>query len=205
VAVLTNAYTTTASVAQALGISDSDDDGRIDDAIKAASRQIDDHCGRKFWQDTDVVVRTYFPDTSHTVVVDDISTTTGLIVKIDDDDDGTYETTLTINTDFIVEPINAAAEYPVRPYTWLTMVDNYTFPRWGRRPSVQVTARFGWPAVPDEVTKACRIQAKNLYKADAGTFSGFQLSAEAGIVMRTPGLDPVARDLLESYRRVWIG
>lgn len=203
---ITNGYTTLDAVLAELGISDADDDVRIDAAINAASRQIDAHCGRRFWQDSEVKVREYHADDAYHVEVDDISTTTGLIVAIDEADDGTFSTTLTSGTDFVLHPLNAADEVPVRPYDVIVMTDTYTFPMSSsRRPGVRVTAKFGWPAVPDDVAQACLIQAKNIYKASSGTFSGFQLSNETGIVMRTPGMDYVAAALLAPYRKVVVG
>lgn len=203
---IVNGYATLPDLAAELGIQDADDDTRLDAAINAASRQIDAHTGRRFWQDATVKIREYHADDYYYAEVDDISTTTGLVVKIDTGDDGTFATTLTETTDFILHPLNAADETPVWPYDRIVLTDTHVFPvKTSRRPGLQVTARFGWPAVPDEVRQACLIQAKNLYKATSGTFSGFQLSNEAGIVMRTPGLDAVALALLERFRKVLAG
>jgi hypothetical protein len=88
---LTNAYGTMQQLRAAAGITDAnntDHDSALEIAGNAAARMIDDHCGRRFWQDGTVQVRTYCPDEACEVDVDDISTTTGLIVKVDDDDDG---------------------------------------------------------------------------------------------------------------------
>lgn len=201
---VTNGYVATRTLAEELGIADEEDDPRLEAAIASASRQIDAHCGRRFWQDATVVARTYYAVDRTWLPVDDISTVTGLIVKIDEDDDGVYETTLTQTTDFLLGPANAALETPVRPYEEITLVDNYYWPQ-TRRPGVQVTAKFGWPAIPDDVVTACTIQAKNLYKVTgAGVFGSMQLSVD-GIPMRIPGLDYVARALLESFRRDVIG
>jgi hypothetical protein len=151
-----------------------------------------------------VVDRQFFPDSYYEVETGDISTTTGLIVKIDGDDDGTYETTLTISTNFILLPTNAADEVPVQPFTCVRIVDGVnTFPMWGSgRPSCQITAKFGWPAVPDDVAKACLIQATQLFKASDAVFGG--LNFDAGILRVRDTLNPMASGLLEGYvvRRV---
>lgn len=202
---LTNCYATLGELAEVLGIDDSDDDARMINAINAASRQVDAHTGRRFWQDSVVATRKYHADDDYFVEVDDISTTTGLMVKIDSTADGTFATTLTISTDFELGPLNAAAEVPVRPYETITAVGTYLFPMVNRRPGVSVTAQFGWPAVPDDVSQACLVQAKNLYKAPAGTLAGYQMSSGDGIVTRIPGLDGVAVALLENYRKVRVG
>lgn len=201
---ITNGYTNLGTMCNVLGIPDTDDDTRLEAAIAAASRQIDAHCGRRFWRDADPKVREYRPTEAQRADVDDISTTTGLIVKLDEDDDGTFETTLTNVTHFLLAPFNAADETPVRPWCEILLVDGDIFPRsMSGRPGLQVTARFGWPAIPDDVVQACIIQSKNLYKATAGTFVGYQLSVESGVAVRNPSLDPVAAALLEPFRKVW--
>lgn len=201
---ITNGYATVAEVAEVLGIDDTDDDVRIEAAINSASRDIDAWCGRRFWQDAVVATRVYYPIDRMEAPVDDISTDTGLVVKIDDDADGVYETTLTQGTDFLLLPVNADVESPAQPWTSIRMLDTYYLPRDRYRPTLQVTAKFGWPAVPDQVAQACRIQAKLIYKSTGGTYAGFQLASDVGIVMRTPSLDPVAAGLLAPYRLEWV-
>lgn len=182
-----------------LGSADSADNGRLELSITAASRQCEAYTGRRFWQDATVQVRTYYPNNSAECFVDDISTTSGLIVKVDDDDDGVYETTFTASN-YVLLPLNAANANPVRPYDLIRLVSSDTsFPGNGFRPSVQVTAKFGWPAVPDDVTKACLIQAAQLFKASDAVFGVAQF-AEAGYAMRVQNrLNPMAEALLEPY------
>ncbi len=200
---ITNGYTDIATLTNVLGINDGDDDVRLAAAINAASRQIDAHCGRRFWQDSEVKMRQYRPEESRFAIVDDISTTVGLIVAIDDDDDGTFETEYTITTQFVLGPYNAFDEVPMRPYFEIHLVDGDVFPRSFARPSLQVTARFGWADIPDDVTQACLIQSKNMFKAPSGTFTGYQLSVESGVAVRTPSIDPMAAALLEPYRKAF--
>ncbi len=204
---ISNGYATLLALKDALKIAASDtvDDDMMELAIESASRQIDDHCGRgrKFWQDTAVVARKYFPQQSGVLFVDDISTVTGLIVKVDTSDDGTFDTTLTISTDFDVHPVNATAETPVRPFTAIRLLDGalsgFASASSGR-PTVEVTAKYGWPAVPTAVARACVFQAKNLFKAPDTMYGSFQL-AQDGNALRVPAMDPIARALLEGFVR----
>jgi len=103
---ITNGYCTQNQLKQFNGIptSDTADDDLLDDAINAASRQIDSFCGRIFFQQN-ATARKFFTDDLYRLRVDDISTTTGLVVKYDDDDDGVYETTVS-SSDFQLLPIN---------------------------------------------------------------------------------------------------
>ena len=199
---LTNAYSTIDEYRSALQIRDVDDEDRLTVALNAASRQIDKHCGRRFWQDGTVKVRTYHAEDSWTCVVDDISTTTGLIVKTDEANTGAFGTTLTISTNFVVEPLNAAAETPVRPYEQIVIVDTLggTFPMTSRA-GVQVTAKFGWPAVPDDVKLATIVQAQMLYKAGDAALGVLQGGID-GNSFRVGRIHPTVVGLLEDYVRL---
>ena len=202
---ITNGLTTLALIKATLGITDTANDTELELSIEASSRQAEAHCGpgRKFWQDSAVVARKYFPAFNDIVVVDDISTLTGLLVKVDTSDDGTFDTSLTIGTDFQVLPVNAAAEYPVEPWTAIQLLDgtlsSFTALASGR-PSVEVTAKFGWSAIPTAVARACLVQARNIYKSQDATFGSFQLSID-GSPRSIPAMDPVARAQLEPFIR----
>lgn len=198
---ITNGYTTQTIVAAELGITSpsATQQTQIDAAVNAASRQIDAHTGRRFWQDGTVQTREFYADSWEFCPVDDISTTTGLVVKLDDADTGAFGTTLTISTHFILHPLNAADRVPVWPFTGIRIVDSgYRFPMSSSgRPGVQVTAKFGWPAVPDDVAQACAIQAVQLYKSSQAVFGG--LSFDAGILRVRDTLNPLAAALVEGY------
>lgn len=200
----TNPYCDRDDLKVDLSIRTVDHDARLDAAIAAASRQIDGYTGQRFWQDGSVVAREFFAEDYQTVRVDEgISTVTGLIVKTDDNDDGTFETTHTIATEFILWPPNAADEVPVRPYRAVRLVDGDAFPMSASgRPGVQITAKFGWPAVPDDVTKACLIQASQLFKASDAVFGAVQVGVDGYALRVRQSLNPMAMALLEPYVRV---
>ena len=199
---LTNAYTTIAALKQELNIGQADTsyDVKLETALNAASRQIDRHCGRRFWQDPSVVQREYYADNPYLCSTDDISTTNGLVVRVDTGDDGTYATTLTINTHFVLLPRNA--DHDSLPWNEIRIVDAdlTSFPLWtSGRPSVRVTAKFGFATVPDDVNKACLIQATQLFKASDAVFGG--LSFDAGILRVRETLNPMAAALVEFYAK----
>ena len=132
-----------------------------------ASRGIDGLCGRYFSQDAAVSVRYFDPDDPYCTPTDDISTTTGLIVATDDAANGGYSTAWTLDTDYFLEPVNQR-QGPVGgwPYTEITALNTRWFARnvISRRPLVKVTARWGWAAVPDQITHAALIAAARLFK-----------------------------------------
>jgi len=118
---ITNGYTTLNNQKTFLSITDSSDDTLLENLIESASRSIDRIANRRFYADAAASARTYRAYSNIYTFVDDISSTSGLIVQTDDDGDGTFETTLTITTDFLVEPCTAITKG--RPITQLTVVN----------------------------------------------------------------------------------
>ncbi|HCT81756.1 MAG TPA: hypothetical protein DGT23_35285 [Micromonosporaceae bacterium] len=183
------------------------DNAVMERAINAASRAIDRFCGRKFYLEAAVGIRVYRPKEPDIAWVDDIGTTTGLVIKTDTDGDGTWTTTWQ-SDDYQLEPLNAdvvGAGSTVQPYAWwrIVAIDTETFPVSENRVTLQVTARFGWSAVPDDVTEACLLKAAGLYKRKdspqgiAG-FDGFG-------AVRVTRSDPDVVSLLRPYMRLQIG
>ena len=200
---MTTTYTTTEAVINEIGGStDPTIQAKVAAAISAASRRIDKRCGRRFWQDTAVVVREFYADDhdcleSRAGQVMDISTATGLVVKIDSAGDGSFATTLTVGTDFILVDPNAGDDGEA--FTGIRMVGNQSLPvlRNGR-PGVQITAKFGWPTVPDDIATACLNQSVFLYKGPDAAMGGLSFGDGAFMRMRS-GLNPIAEDLVKGY------
>lgn len=198
-------YATLAELRDWVGIpaADTADDTKLTLALDAATAAIDAFCDRTFAADGSVTVRYYSPTTGGHLDVDPISTLTGLVVATDDNGDGTYETTWTIGTDFRAEPVNAAAAGD--PWTRLTSLGTRWFPQLPYRPSVSVTAKFGWPGgvAPAPVKQAALIQAAFLWGRKDSRF-GVAGSPDLGNELRVESaLDRTAQALLRQYRRNW--
>ncbi len=171
----------------------------INRAISAASRGIDWECGRRFYADTDATsVRYYTPDSPEVIQIDDLITLTSVLV--DDDGDGTFDVTWTNNADFVLEPLNAAAEG--WPFTLLRRHPRSSLVLPGYPRSVKVTGKFGWTEAPDQVVQACELIAGKLLKRvredPGGTGEALALG---GAAVRLAGSDPVVRGLLAPYVR----
>tara|TARA_B100000900_G_scaffold361404_1_gene334085 strand:+ start:2986 stop:3612 length:627 start_codon:yes stop_codon:yes gene_type:complete len=189
-----------------IGLSGSGQDDNIDNALDGASRQIDKITGRRFYQDSSAQVKTYTPNNEFILDVDDISTTTGLIVKLDDNDDGTFETTLTINTDFIVEPVNpdiikiTGGTTYTAPFTQLRILNTRSSERFD--PSivnnVQVTAKFGYSFIPEPIKQATLIQGLRLFKRKDAPFNILG-NEQTGQIELFNKFDPDARELIKGY------
>ncbi len=202
----TAGYISAADLKSYIGLTGSGQDTNISNAITAASRQIDRICNRRFWQDSSVQVKTFTPISNIFLEVPDISTTTGLIVKLDTTDDGSYDKTLTINTDFIVMPTNpillgtGAGEH--KPYTEIRILNTRSSERFD--PSiinnVQITAKYGFAIVPEAIEQATRIQALRLFKRKDTPYNVFG-NDETGTIELFNKFDPDAMALLKDYRR----
>lgn len=156
---ITNGYCTLAEIKAFVNIVDSNDDDELEDAVNSASRQIDAYCGRKFYADGATSAKVYRTRNPYMVVVDDISTSTGLVLKYDDSDDGTYETTVA-STDFILLPLNGEAfGIDGLGFTSIELLSDgpHEFPttHTNNRPRIEVTANWGFAAVPEPVRQAC--------------------------------------------------
>jgi hypothetical protein len=197
---ITNGYCTLAELKSALRITDSTDDTLLESAIESASRRIDGYCGRFFYQTASTAVPMYPYDEYLLVFPNDVATTT-ITIKIDSEANGTYATTLTQGTDYVLQPRNV----PIysRPYESARMVGGATFPLF-TLPSfetVQVTTVWGWASIPDDVNQACILLAMRQF-ARLNAALGVVGFADMAITVRA--VDPDVRDLLSPYRKFGI-
>lgn len=197
---ITNGYATLTQIKNYMSISDNTDNDLLEDLIESASRSIDRIANRRFYLDANASARLYRAYSDIFVYVDDIGTTSNLVVKTDSNGDGTYAKTLTLNTDYILDPLTASSLG--RPFTQLTMVSNTeTWPIFpgltqnGLRPGVQVTARWGWPSVPDDINMACLILTADLYKRKDAP-GGILGLGDLGVVR----MSPIGRDVTAMVR-----
>ena len=183
-----------------MSISDNTDNDLLENLVESASRSIDRIANRRFYLDATASARLYRAYSNIFVYVDDIGTTSSLVVAVDENGNGTYSKTLTLNTDYILDPLTSPSLN--RPYTQLTMVSNTeTWPIFpgltsnGLRPGVQVTARWGWPSVPDDLNMACLILTADLYKRKDAP-GGLLGLGDLGVVR----MSPIGRDVTAMVR-----
>lgn len=158
------AIITVANLKAHLGLTDAVDDTPLTTAVNAANAMVVQRCRRSFDTDATATARIFRPVHNRYVVVNDIHTATDLVVKTDDDDDGTFETTIAA-ADYQLEPLNGVVDGESGwPYTAIRAVESDTFLMATRRASVQVTAKWGWAAVPGPVTQATLLVAARLFK-----------------------------------------
>lgn len=189
------AYATVSELKAMLGIpaATATYDDELELVIGAASRAIDHSAGRQFGQLAAPAARVYTAD-CWTVVIDDLMTLVGLEVKADDDGDGVYERTI---TDFVLHPRNASSDG--RPWTNFAAGSGTWLPT--REGAIEVTAQWGWSAVPDVVKRACMTQAGRFFKrrdAPFGVAGSLENGSEIRLLSR---LDPDVSVLVAAVRR----
>ena len=202
---ITNGYATRNQIKAALriGTADTIDDELIDNCAGAASRLIDGYCNRKFWAVGSATARVFQAEDSFFCSIDDISGT-ALTLQTSTNADGVFDTTWT-PTDWQLEPLNANLDGLTWAYDKIRAIGDYLFPtvnaNYGAQALVKVTAIFGWPAVPEEVTQATIIQASRIFKRYDSPLgvAGF---GDMGAIRVSRALDPDVAQLVEPYRRM---
>ncbi len=169
-------------------------DNELRMAIPAASRGVDEYCGRTFSTGGTADVRYFTPYDPRVVEVDDlISATT---VESDYNGDGVYETTWA-TTDYVLEPANAPSLS--KPYETLRVypLGNQRLTLWPN--SVKITGQFGWGDPPAGVKQATMIMATRLVQRARQAPFGVVGVGFDNISVRIPSVDPDVRFLLEPY------
>ena len=166
---LGDSYSTPTELKTYLRITDSADDALLTDSLATASRAIDHFCGRQFNKATSATARAFHPEQRGLLVkVDDFWTTSSLAIAVDGGNDGTYEQVLT-TADYSLEPSNGVVDGESGwPFYRIRAVNTW-FPC-SVRPSVQVTAQWGWTAVPPGIKQACIYLAEEVYKLKGAPF-----------------------------------
>jgi hypothetical protein len=213
---ITDAYATNATYKAVIGKSTGDDDSQIDAQCLAISRYIDRKLNRFFTRDDAVTTRIYYPlgyysgnpeaenpwigiPRARDLDVDDISTSTGLVIKIDTDRDGDFsdETALLV-TDYELHPLNADKGPEPKPWNQIHLPAWSTRQGWPTGSPIQVTARFGWPAVPQAIVQAtCQLVAILRIEGPRATS---QISAGFDTVL---GASSEAQDIVKQLQAVY--
>lgn len=188
-------YTDLATVKDSLGKTSVDDrDDLIEQAIRSASRMVDERAGRQFYLDVTATARrlkaseAYLDDNGELHFgVPDIGVADGLIVETG----GPGAWTTVDADDYDTDPDTAPDDG--RPIT-----DLYGAPGWlpatGR---IRVTARWGWPAVPEAIVQATVLLASRLYRRKDSP-QGVLGNAEWGAI-RVSRMDPDVEALVAPF------
>lgn len=145
-------------------------DDNIIDAIASASAEIEKHCNRQFNKSDVATARVYQPDDSVTVTVDDFWTTDGLVVEVDTNGDGSFSTVVPAS-DYELYPRNGVVDGQIGwPFYEIEFVSDVLPVHHRRKGIVRVTAKWGWPVVPEAVRQACVIIAAETHQLKDAPF-----------------------------------
>ncbi|SET43384.1 head-tail connector protein [Nonomuraea wenchangensis] len=172
-------------------------DDLLEEALESASREIDRHCERQFNKADVVSTRIYRPKGCKLVTVDDFYSTEGLVIATDSGDTGSFNTVWS-ETQYELEPLNGIVNGEFGwPYFRIRAVGSAAFPVTHDRASLQITALWGWSAVPAPVKRATLVIASETAKLKDSPF-GVAGYGEFGPVRVKNS--PVAMRMLAPYR-----
>ena len=202
---LVNSYATRNQVKAALriGTADTQDDELLDNCAGAASRLIDGYANRAFWVVGTATSRVFSAGSDFVCQVDDMSST-AITVRSSQQANQIFDTIWT-TSDYQLEPINGIQDGLTVPYTRIRAIGDYLWPtlntNFGEEALVQVTALWGWPAVPEPITQATIIQASRIFKRYDSPLgvAGF---GDLGVMRVSRALDPDVMQLVEPYRKM---
>lgn len=181
-----------------LGITGAARDTMLTRKLNAASRRIDSYCKRfrgAFNVPTEASTRVFSTAgrvLDNVVYLDDIGSLDDLAIE-----SGTAAG-FTVVTGYDTAVSNGLAE-------GLAIESLYNpagWPTWAGQ-QLRVTARWGWPELPDDVAEATMLQATRLLKRKDSS-EGVVGSADWGQI-RVSRVDPDVRELLEQYVRMVVG
>lgn len=191
-------YITSAELKAQLAIGDTVDDTQIALAVTAGSRLVDTITHREFSTDTSATARVFHPMTSCRAYIDDALEITAVAIGTGN---GTYGTTLTVNTEYWTLPLNGVGDDNQTGWpTYAIETDNRFTCAYNNRPTLQVTAKWGWPAVPDAVKQATMFLAARLFRLRDVPFGMVAGGIETGPLPVRDIKD--AQTLLLSYTKV---
>lgn len=187
-------YATLAQLKSMMTVTDTDRDSVLVDKLAAASRSIDTTTGRRFYLDAAATARVINPSRK---VVRDEDGAHLLVADIGDLDDLVVEVGRTgawtaVTGSVEAEPTDAIDE--LKPVTSLLIGGSWPS---GGGSRVRVTARWGWPAVPQGVHEATLILAARLFKRKDSP-EGVLGSSEWGVI-RLSRTDPDVYEQIKSY------
>lgn len=201
-------YATTADVKSYLRINDTADDVLLALWITAASRAVDNFCGRQFGTVAVAESRTYEARWDSHISC--------WVVQIDD----VYNGTITVTgpnseaiTDFELGPINAVQKGKVYERLLLTNPGSpnacgwfWQYPQVTQNHRVKITVnsdKWGWPTVPTPAKTATMLQTARLAARRDSPFGIAGSPSEGSELRLLATLDPDLKTSLSAFRRDW--
>lgn len=189
-------YASLADLKLRLGITVTTWDTVLTSDLISASRKIDNDTGRRFYADALASARTYNPALcvvrsydGDKILIEDAASAPTLL------ETGYQSTFTTVDSgSYEFGPDNALAlGYPIQ---WILLPYGNLPWSWGR---IRVTARWGWPSVPEAIKEACLLQASRLFSRRESP-NGIAGTNDFGLI-RVGRWDPDYESLLGAYEK----
>lgn len=181
---------------------DTSPDATVLTQLTAVSRFLEREAGQFFNRDGAATARILFGDGSDVLFLKTeglpgIATTTGLVVKVDTDDDGSFADETAV-TGVVARPLNAALGPEAAPYTelWLPSGASRSYFPTGYR--VEVTADYGWPEVPDLIKELC-IELTAIWRQESQRATG-RIPELSQVVSESPYALSLVKRFRNAYR-----
>jgi hypothetical protein len=175
-----------------IGIAVVTDDDIIYAMMDEAKEAIDNYCNRRF--DKESATTKYYDGAGSTLWIDDIYTITS--ISIDEDGDGTYESTLSA-TDYIAYPLNKNQK------SWLEISNDGDYGGFanGIKKGVKIVGTFGWEYVPSPVVRAAKIMVISMYNNRQTMGKKSETLGDYSYTMDSVAMPDIVKELLNPYRK----
>lgn len=170
------------------------DEAEIAAAVAAAESTIDAYCQRTFTVPTGASARTFVATDLCVMIVPDIAVATGLVIV----DNGTTLTAAQYQLEIapnVTGPIDVSGR--TWPYSRIRRLSGSWSVSADREATLTITARWGWAAIPAEVTLATKLLARDFLLARDTAFGIVQV----GDFSRRIAANGVVETLLAPLRR----
>jgi hypothetical protein len=170
------------------------DEVEIEGARLAAESVVNSYCQRTFTVPTAATTRTFVASDGYVIVVPDIESTTDLVII----DNGSTIAAAAYQLEIspgVTGPIGVSGR--TWPYTQIRRVSGTWWRDSDYEDTLSITARWGWPAIPPEVTLATKLLARDFLLARDTAFGIVQV----GDFSRRVAANGVVETLLSPLRR----
>jgi hypothetical protein len=177
---------------------DTSQDGLMQYALDAATGFIDTYTGRSFRAETAVAKRFTPLSPNYLDLIPDIRSVT--TVKLDDDADFTFGTTLAAS-DYYLLPLVPLPDAGIYQRLQIAPTSSMAF-TWSGTTQVEITGDWGYVvngAPPATIITACLLQASRLFSRRGAPF-GVLENTDIGQFTRIGTMDPDVKALLSPYK-----
>ncbi len=190
-------YCTLDEVKSELELDNETYDDMLQGMIEQAKEFIDDFCDRHF---DSVAATRYFDGASSLLFIDDLASIAGVNdgIFLDEDGDGTYDTTAMTSSDYIFYPLNSTPKTMVK----ISHDSDYSSFASGVKRGVKIVATWGYSStVAKPIRRASIIQVCRWFKRKDSAFGDVIGTSELGTISMYKGLDPDIVTIFKPYKR----